>query len=178
MKSLWQQYIGVNLDEYLTTVELFKLLNSKGYSAHQNDSYEDLFFKIFLNEIETHLGIERPMFVYDYPKQMCSLSRLSKQDNRYAERAELYVGGLEIANGFGELVDSVEQKKHLEQDRDERIKLSKPTWGVDPGFIAALEAGVPEAGGIALGIDRMVMLCTGASNINDVIFQTINDQLT
>lgn len=178
MKKVWQKYVGVDLDEYLEIEHLRNLVQERGFNVGEADLYEDLFFKIFLNEIEPHLGIERPIFVYEYPTQLCSLSQKCAHDPRYAERAELYIGGLELANGFGELLDTVEQKQRLEEDRELRKKLNKETWDVDKDFIAALGSGIPAAGGIALGIDRMVVLFTGAHDINEVIFCSIADQFS
>ncbi len=219
MKEVWEKYVGVDLDNNLTIEQLSNTARGRGYSVGNKDSYEDIFFKIFLNEIESHLGIERPMFLYDYPAQMASLSRLCHHDPRYAERVECYIGGLEICNGFGELTDSDEQKRRLEVDRAVRHQLGKETWPVDEDFIAALKSGIPanlsfqperspvpygtgrgvaeksrlaktsrdpsaalgmtdKAAGIALGVDRMILLFTGARDINEVIFQSVNDQLT
>jgi lysyl-tRNA synthetase class 2 len=177
MKQVWQEYAGADLDRCLDRAGMGALAAEKGYVVGENDEYEDLFFKIFLNEIEPKLGLERPIFVYDFPRQMCSLSRVCPGDPRYAERAELYIAGLEVANGFGELIDATEQKERLEADRVLREKMGKPVWLVDPDFIAALASGMPEAGGIALGIDRMIVLFTGARSINEVLFQSVKDQL-
>ncbi len=177
MKQLWQEYLSVNLDDYLETDALKQLASTKGYAPEAVDEYEDVFFKLFLNHIEPHLGRERPLFVYDYPHRLCSLSRVCDHDPRYAERAELYVAGLEIANGFGELTDAAEQKARLEADKARRQSLGKPTWPVDPEFIAALPHIAGPAGGIALGVDRMVLLCTGARDLEQVVFQTVQDQL-
>ena len=177
MKEVWQKFIGVNLDEYLELGKLRELAKARGYDAQESDAYEDLFFKIFLNEIEPHLGKEKPVFVYDYPARMSSLSRLCGYDNRYAERFELYIGGLELANAYGELTDAKEQKKRLESDKKLRQELGKTIWPVDPDFISALESGLPPAGGIALGVDRMVLLFTGAKDLNEAVFGSIKDQL-
>ncbi|TAN33276.1 EF-P lysine aminoacylase GenX, partial [Patescibacteria group bacterium] len=181
MKEVWQKYLGVNLDEYLELEKMRELVLARGFAADPRDAYEDLFFKIFLNEIEPKLGAEWPVFVYDYPQQMTSLNRLCEHDQRYAERFELYIGGLELANAFGELTDAAEQKKRLEEDKNKRLGAGKPVWGVDPDFIAAI-AGLPEAArqdmaGIALGVDRMVLLFTGARDINEVMFQSVKDQI-
>jgi lysyl-tRNA synthetase class 2 len=196
MKELWKKYVGVDLDGYLEIEKLRNLVQELGYQIEKSDLYEDLFFKIFLNKIEPYLGVERPTFVYEYPRQLCSLSRVSERDARYAERFELYVGGLEVANAFGELTDAIEQRKRLEEDRELRKKLDKEVWDVDEDFIQALESGIPslhniqpafaaasarhgrKASGIALGIDRMVVLFTGAHDINEVIFGSIADQVT
>ncbi len=178
MKEVWQKFINVSLDDYLEFNKLSELTKAKGYSVQPDDAYEDLFFKIFLNEIEPRLGNETPVFVYDYPARMTSLSRLCEHDNRYAERFELYIGGLELANAFGELTDAEEQQRRLEKDRELRAKLGKAVWPVDEGFISALRSGIAPAGGVALGVDRMVLLFTEAKDLNEVIFQSVKDQIT
>ncbi|MFA6105632.1 MAG: EF-P lysine aminoacylase EpmA [Patescibacteria group bacterium] len=179
MKELFQKYLSVNLDDYLEPKNIFELAKKLNYNVVEGEEYENIFFKIFLNEIEPKLGIEKPIFVYDYPAQMCSLSKLSA-DSRYAERFELYVGGLEVANAFGELTDPSEQKKRLETDRDLRQKLGKETWPVDEDFTRALgelKSRGAEAGGVALGLDRMVILCTDARDITETTFNSVKDQL-
>lgn len=175
MREVWQKFIGVDLNEYLTAEKMATLALERGYTAETHEPYEDLFYKIFLNEIELKLGAEKPIIIYDYPELMCSLSRLSKNDSRYSERFELYIGGLELANAFGELTDAKEQENRLEIDRQKRMSMGKETWPIDEEFISALESGLPEAGGIALGVDRMIMLFTGAKDINEVIFQAIGE---
>lgn len=178
VKNLWQEYIGVNLDDYLEIEAMRGLVQSLGYQAQASDEYEDLFYKIFLNKIEPKLGVETPVFVFDYPASMCSLSKKCEDDERYAQRAELYIGSLELANGFGELLDAELQATNLRKDSALRERLGRPTWPLDSDFIAALVAGIKPAGGIALGVDRMVLLFTGARDINEVIFQSASDQLS
>jgi len=183
MREVWKKWVGVDLSELLEFVgpprstKLGQLAISLGFTVNETDAFEDIFFKIFLNKIEPNLGNERPVFVYDYPAVMSSLSRRCTVDPRYAERFELYIGGLELANAFGELVDAKEQKIRLEEDKENRNSLKKEIWPVDPDFISALQSGIPEAGGIALGVDRMVLLFTKARDINEVIFQSIKDQI-
>lgn len=177
MKEVWQNFIGVSLDNHLELNQMQELAKTKGYIVDSTDAYEDLFYKIFLNEIEPNLGNDKPIFVHDFPAQMTSLSRLCEDDSRYAERFELYVGGLELANAFGELTDAHVQKQKLEEDLVKRKALGKETWPVDPDFIGALESGIASAGGIAMGVDRMVLLFTGAKDLNEVIFQSVKDQL-
>lgn len=177
MKEVWQKYLQVNLDGYLNIDNIRELAVELGLSVSVGDAYEDIFFKIFLNKIEPKLGADRPLFVYDYPAQMASLSRLCAHNNRYAERVECYIGGLEMCNGYGELVDAAEQKERLEKDKELRGKMNKAVWSVDPDFISALRSGIEPAAGIALGVDRMVVLFTGAKDINEVIFGSISDQL-
>lgn len=176
MKQVWQEQAGANLDDHLTQSAMVQLARARGYACADDESYEDAFYKIFLNEIEPKLGIERPVFLYEYPVGMASLSRVCAHDPRYAERFELYIGGLELANAFGELTDAQEQKNRLEADRAKREAAGKTVYPVDPDFIAALAAGISQTGGIALGVDRMIMLFTGANDINEVIFGSAQDQ--
>lgn len=176
MKQVWQEFVGVSLDEYLEAPAMRTLARSRGYEVRDDEPYEDAFYKIFLNEIEPKLGTERPVFVYEYPAIMTSLSRICAHDSRYAERFELYIGGLELANAFGELTDAKEQKNRLEADRAKREATGRETYPVDSDFIAALLSGIPPTGGIALGVDRMVMFFTGASDINEVIFESAPSQ--
>lgn len=178
MKEIWEKYLNVNLDDYLSLEALKKLTSELGFSVNEDDAYEDLFYKIFLNKIESNLGIDKPVFIYNYPAGMASLSRLCASDSRYAERFELYIGGVELANAFGELTDAEDQNTRLEMDEEHRKTLGKETWPVDPGFIDALKSGIRPAGGIALGVDRMILLFTGARNLDEVIFQSVKDQIT
>jgi elongation factor P--(R)-beta-lysine ligase len=160
--------IGLNLDEILTRDTMAKAATDKGYAVSSNDSFDDCFFKIFLTEIEPGLGIENPTILYDYPIQMASLSRAKPSDPRYAERFEVYAGGMEIANAFSELTDPVEQRRRLEEERELRGKLGKDQPPVDDDFIEAVGQ-MPPSAGIALGVDRLVMLLTGAKSIEDVV---------
>jgi elongation factor P--(R)-beta-lysine ligase len=177
MKELWQEYLNVDLDNYLNLDNIKKLVTKLEFNVDDKDSYEDLFFQIFLNKIEPFLGKDKPIFVYDYPACMCSLSKLCQHDDRYAQRTELYINGIELANAFGELTDSTEQQKRLEEDKSKRKELDKEIYDVDPEFIESLNQIKQKTAGIALGVDRMVLLLTQAKDLNEVIFQSVNDQI-
>lgn len=153
--------------ERLTVEEAFRNYAGKDALALSDDEPE--FHKVFLNEIEPRLGKERPTILYDYPASMAALSKRKADDPRWAERFELYIGGLELANAFTELTDAQEQRRRLEEERELRRKLGKTDYPVDDDFIAALEEGMPEAGGISLGIDRLAMALLGKTDIRDVI---------
>jgi len=174
MNELWNKYAQVNLDKYLTTEAMFELCKQKGYKPNESEKYEDLFFRIFLNEIEPKLADLGAVFVYNYPAQMAALARLSPEDNRYAERFELYMNGLELANAFSELTDTTEQKKRLIEERELRQKLGKPIYDLDEEFLTALKS-MPPAAGIALGVDRLVMILIGCKNINNVLVLPANE---
>jgi elongation factor P--(R)-beta-lysine ligase len=144
-----------------------------GIAPHPGDDWEDLYFRIFLDRIEPHLGSGAPTILYDYPVSMAALSRRKPGDPRLAERFELYVCGLELANAFQELTDPVEQRARFAADRTRKQTLYGETYPVDEDFIAALDHGMPESAGIALGFDRLVMLSTGAEHIEDVLWAPV-----
>ncbi len=180
MKELWNREFEVNLDELLETSDLVKLARELGLVVNDEDVYEDVFYKIFLNKIETKLGFEKPIFIYDYPAQMCSLSELCEDDPHYAKRFELYINGLELGNGFGELLDPVKQEENFKQDKKLRESLGKEIFKTDEELLSALgelKSKNTKAGGVALGVDRMVLLFSQANNLNEVIFGSVYDQL-
>ena len=147
-----------------------------GIGTQPQDSWEDIYFRIFLDRIEPKLGIGRPTILHSYPASMAALARMSRADPRVAERAELYVAGLEIANGFGELTDSVEQRRRFEADMARKEALYATRFPIDEDFIAAIGA-MPEAAGMALGFDRLMMLVTGADRIEDVLWAPVSNSV-
>ncbi len=140
-----------------------------GIPARPGDRWDDLFFRIFLERIEPHLGIGVPAVLTDYPIAMAALARPKPGDPRLAERFEVYVCGLELANAFGELTDAAVQRARFAADLDLRRRLYGTSVPIDEDFLAALDYGLPEAAGIALGFDRLVMLATGAERIDQVL---------
>jgi lysyl-tRNA synthetase class 2 len=144
-----------------------------GIEPHPGDDWEALYFRIFLERIEPVLGVGAPTILYDYPLSMAALSRPSPGDPRVAERFEVYVCGLELANAFGELTDAVEQRTRFAADQAKKQALYGETYPVDEDFLAALEYGLPACAGIALGFDRLVMLATGAEDIEQVLWAPV-----
>jgi lysyl-tRNA synthetase class 2 len=128
----------------------------------------DRFDEIMVAEIEPNLGRLKPVFLYDYPAERGALSRLKPNNHKYAERFELYIGGLEICNAFSELTDPVEQRKRFESERNRRKDSGKYIYPMPEKFFTAL-GDMPEAAGNALGIDRLVMLFTDKNKIDDVV---------
>jgi lysyl-tRNA synthetase class 2 len=112
----------------------------------------------------------RPTILCEYPISMAALARAKPGDPRVAERFELYVCGVELANAFGELTDPGIQRARLQADMDEKERLYGVRWPVDADFLAALDHGLPDCAGVALGFDRLVMLATGARHIEDVLW--------
>ena len=133
------------------------------------DSFDDLFFRVFLDRIEPALAATgRPVYAVDWPASMAALSRVKAADPRFAERFELYAGGLELANGFSELTDAAEQRWRLQEERALRARLGRPVYPLDERFLDAVGR-MPAAGGVAVGLDRVLMLLTGARAIDDVL---------
>ena len=128
------------------------------------------FYKIYFNEIEPELlKLKKPYFIYDYPISQASLSKQTK-DPAFAERFEIFLGGVELGNCFSELTNAVEQKKRFEADLAERKRLDKTIYPIDKDLIRALELGLPAMSGIAVGVDRLVMLVSDASSISETLF--------
>ncbi len=165
MREVWQKFAGVNLDDYLTVESMRKLCIQKGYNVGENEPYEDLFFRIFLNEIEPKF---KNVIIHHYPKQLAALSKMSESDPCYAERFEVYIDGLEIANAFGELTDAKEQKERFEEEYEKRKSLGKDLFEIDMEFIEAVGK-MPPSGGIALGVDRLVQVFASCQNIDSVL---------
>jgi lysyl-tRNA synthetase class 2 len=136
-----------------------------------DDTWGDIFSRVLVERVEHQLGIGRATILDEYPSVQAALAKPSR-DPRIAERFELYVCGVELANGFGELTDAVEQRRRLEQEMSEKKRLYGVRYPIDEDFLAAL-ATMPQACGIALGLDRLVMLATGAARIDQVIWNPL-----
>ncbi len=178
LDQAFETYAGFALAPYLEDRTAFAArIREEEIRVAEDDSWKDLFFRVFLERIEPRLGIGRPTIIYNYPRSMAALSRICPDDPRYAERFELYVCGMELANAFGELTDPEEQLRRFEADMDLKERLYGKRYPIDPDFIDALRAGMPEASGSALGIDRFVMLLTGADHIEDVLWSPVRISL-
>jgi len=127
-----------------------------------------LFDEMMVRDIEPRLGIKKPIFLYDYPAERAALARLKSEDETVAERFELYIGGLELANGFSELIDPEEQKKRFEKENENRRSMGKPIYPMPEQFLEELNEMAPSAG-IALGVDRLIMVLLDASSIDEVV---------
>ncbi len=155
----FEQFAGIGEDE---TLELAA-----------ND--EERYFQLMVDAVEPGLSaLDHAVFVVDYPASQASLARRRPDDPRVAERFELYVGGVELCNGFGELIDPIEQRARLERDRAERTARGLPVYPIDEKFLEALQR-VPPSGGNALGVDRLVALACGGTEIRKVMAFAIEE---
>jgi lysyl-tRNA synthetase class 2 len=168
--------------EIHANIDLTKILDDRdalaraaardGVRVVADDSWSDLFSKILSEKIEPRLGHERATILCDYPLSEAALARPNDEDPRFADRFELYVCGVEIANGFGELTDASEQRRRFEAQMATRRRIYGEDYPIDEDFLEALSA-MPQACGIALGFDRLVMLATGAERIEQVLWTPV-----
>jgi lysyl-tRNA synthetase class 2 len=137
-----------------------------------DDTWGDIFSKIMVESVEPNLGRGRPTILCEYPASQAALARLKPGDPRVAERFELYACGVELANGFGELIDPVEQRRRFVTAMAEKKRIHGETYPIDEDFLAALPLMLPTSGA-ALGFDRLIMLATGAEHIEQVIWTPV-----
>jgi lysyl-tRNA synthetase class 2 len=134
-----------------------------------DDTWSDIFSKVLVEHIEPNLGQGRLTLLFDYPVPEAALARVKATDPRVAERFEIYACGVELANGFGELIDPVEQRRRFMHAMEEKQRRYGENYPLDEDFLAAL-ASMPEASGVALGFDRLVMLASGATAVDQVVW--------
>jgi len=137
--------------------------------ADQEEDRDTLLQLLFTMGVEPHIGRDKPTFVYHFPASQASLAEISTEDHRVAERFEVYYKGVELANGFRELTDGREQRQRFEQDNRKRAARGLPLRPIDENLLAALEHGLPECSGVALGVDRLIMIALGADSLADVL---------
>lgn len=150
---------------------LQKLSTDLGYGdlANKEADKDVLLNLLFSQHVEPAISQDKPCFVYDFPASQAALARLNPDDPRVAQRFELYFRGVELANGFHELSDPQEQRQRFLQDNLKRQQQSLPIIAYDELFLAALESGLPSCAGVALGIDRLIMLALGCERLSQVL---------
>jgi elongation factor P--(R)-beta-lysine ligase len=159
------------LDEKLARV----IAQRKGYSVEEKTTWEELYNQIFLNEVEHHLGRGKPTILYDFPGNMAALAKKNPDDPRYAQRFEFYIEGLELGDCYSELTDANEQQARFESELAEIKRLGKTVYDYDTELIRALGVGLPECSGIAVGMDRLIMLFADVADIADTMFFPARD---
>ena len=166
----FEKYCNADAETLLDEKKLKALAVKKGYQVKSSDTWEQIFYQLFFNEIEPALKeIHKPVFVYDYPLAQAALARKSRMDPRFAERFEVFLAGIELGNCFSELTDATEQRERLNTEVADRKSLGKTDYPVDEDFLRALEAGLPESAGIAVGVDRLVMLAADVPSISETL---------
>lgn len=135
----------------------------------QDDNRDNWLMLLCSHCIEPVIGMDRPIFIYDFPAGQAALAKIRAGDPPVASRFEVYYRGMELANGFHELQDAQEQEVRFRKDLALRAQLGKTPVTLDNRFLAALQHGLPDCAGVALGIDRLIMLATGSETIADVL---------
>ncbi|ABR75131.1 elongation factor P--(R)-beta-lysine ligase [Actinobacillus succinogenes] len=170
----FQEFVGVDplSAERPILVELARKYN---FMCDLDEDRDTLLQFLFSTVVEPKIGQERPVAVYHFPATQAALAQISSEDHRVAERFEFYYKGLELANGFHELTDHREQLHRFEQDNVQRAKLALPQREIDRRLLGALQAGVPNTSGVALGVDRLVMIALDKKRIEEVMAFAINN---
>ena len=170
----FQQYVGLDplsadLSELAEKAKKHQLIGA------ENENRDTLLQFLFSTVVEPQIGQEAPVVVYHFPASQAALAQISSEDLRVAERFEFYYKGLELANGFHELSDAREQLRRFQQDNLQREKMGLPARAIDTRLLAALQAGIPNCSGVALGVDRVLMIAMGTESIKEVISFAIDN---
>ena len=177
VRDLFQDKLGIRLSGRESPQELLAQAQDAGMSKTVEDltesnpeelTYESVFFRLW-DQIEPELGRECPVWVWEWPLPLASLARPLPDSPGFADRAECYVNGIELANGFGELTDPEEQLRRFQSDLELREKTSRQPVPLDHKFLQSLREGMPHSAGMALGLDRLLLWLTGTKNISQVL---------
>lgn len=169
-RQVFESALGV--DPHATNCEQLEELARTHLDIQMDSDSRDDWLNLLLAElIEPTLGQDAPVFIYDYPATQAALARVEVDEAGVpvARRFELYCQGVELANGYFELLDAGEQRKRFQQDQDQRSRMKRPARAVDLNLMAAMEQGLPSCAGVALGLDRLLMLLAGAKHIDEVL---------
>lgn len=168
MADAFARHVGADL--LATAGDAAALAEAAGARRRDNETWEDLFFRLLLERIEPRIGRAHPTFLTHWPAAQAALARRDPADPRVAERFELFVCGIELANAFVELTDPVEQRARFVEDRARRHATGGKDWPMDEDFLTALAHGMPPSAGIALGFDRLAMIAASADRISQVLW--------
>ncbi len=173
LAEAFDRFAGIDLLARLDDRDaLAAAAQAQGVRIAADDTWADVFSRILVEKIEPNLGRERATILCEYPVSEAALARPKASDPRVAERFELYACGVELANCFGELTDPAEQRRRFEAEMAEKQRVYGERYPIDEDFLTAL-ASMPQASGGALGLDRLVMLATGASRIEQVLWAPV-----
>ena len=169
-QAIFKQHLGC-CPLTASLADIKTLASQYGYAelAANENNKDTLLMLLFSQHVEPHIGQKRPCFVLDFPASQAALAKISSTNPLVAERFELYFQGIELANGFHELTDGPEQLKRFQQDNVKRQNMGLHIMPIDQNFIAAINFGLPACAGVALGIDRLLMLALNCSKIDQVI---------
>lgn len=168
--AAFERHAGFALEPLLEDRDAFAAAaRGIGMRVAPDDSWSDIFSRVLAERIEPHLGRDRATLLDRYPLSEAALARPCPDDPRFAERFELYVCGVELANAFGELTDPAEQRRRFAADMAEKARIYGEIYPIDADFLRAL-AFMPQASGLALGFDRLAMLAAGVEDVAEAMF--------
>ncbi len=169
VNDLFMEFAGIDLEDCEESACLLERAVRAGIDGvRDEDDWETLFFRIFLEKVERNLNSDRPVFVTHFPRILGTTAKECPKDSRFLERVELYAGGLELANGWTELTTADEIRTRYREEAERRARNSKTPYPIDEEFFEAIRDGLPECAGMAMGVDRLVMLFAGAKSIGEV----------
>lgn len=165
---VFQTHVGID-PLSATKAQLVEKARKHGLQCKDDENRDTLLQFLFSEIVEKNIGKERPTAIYHFPSTQAALAQICSEDHRVAERFEFYYKGLELCNGFHELTDANEQFRRFEQDNNQREKMGLPPQELDIRFLAALKAGIPNCSGVALGVDRLLMIAMNVNKIEEVV---------
>lgn len=173
LEEAFIKYAGFSMLEIVNDRDGFAASANKiGVGINSDDDWSDIFTKVLVAKIEPELGKTAPTILYEYPLSEGALAQKTKHDARIVERFELYICGLEIANGFGELTNSTEQRQRFKDSMNKQKAIYGYSYPIDEELLSAIEK-MPPTSGVALGLERLIMLVSGARTINDVLWTPV-----
>jgi len=174
--DVMEEWAGVAIRGDEEPGALAERMRGAGIDVGSAVEWDDLFYAAFVSRVEPRLaGLERPLVLDQWPIALAALARPMGGQPEVVERFEAYAGGLELCNAFGELTCAAEQRRRFEADQARRGRDGRPVHAIDERLMAALAEGLPPSAGNALGVDRLVMLMTGANDIRDVVWFTADE---
>ncbi|MDH5532847.1 MAG: EF-P lysine aminoacylase EpmA [Candidatus Pacebacteria bacterium] len=167
----FEKWVGVDIDGLLDRNKMIERAKQEGYQVDDKTTWEEVYNQLFLNLIESQLvNYDVPVILYDYPASQAAYSKKKQSDPRFAQRFEFYLGGYELGNAFSEENDPKVQEEKFREDLQLRKELGKTDYGMDEDYLDALKEGLPPSGGIAVGVDRLVMLFANTKSIQETMF--------
>ena len=176
IEECFRKYANLNLKRGLSDIDYWSSASQASLQENiaSDDSFEDIFFRVWLKLIEPNLGVSQPEIVFDYPASMAALAKLKAPEDVWSERFEVYIKGVEIGNAFSELTDSAEQDRRFREANEHREGLGHPPHPIDQTFIDSVGE-MPRTGGIAIGVERLLMVLTGETDISQFFLYPLSE---
>lgn len=169
------EFANIKLEEIQTEDEFRENLLKKGYKISKNDDWQLMYEWVWAKEVEPNLPKDKPVFVFDFPKQVCVLTKVNQNNPLVCERVEIYLAGKEIGNGYTELIDYKYQYQKFVEEAEARKRLGLKEIAFDYDLINALKSGLPSVAGIGIGLDRVAMILANTKNIAEINYFPVSE---